>query len=107
MVRIIVVIDVELRKQDQNWRKRVMKTVSPKFLERGSISGPVKIKKTHMHGLRLVIKNKVDLLEILENPENVPDQEKGRKLEFETHSVSDYASIFFVNWPITSLNILP
>ena len=60
-----------------------------------------------MHGFRLVIKNKRDLLKIMESPNNVPDQGKIQEIEFETHSTSDYASIFFVNWPMTSLNILP
>lgn len=107
MVRIIVVIDVELQKQDQIWREKVMKTVVLNLLEGKTMLGQWEIKKTHMHGFRLVIKNQTDLLKIMKNSENVPDEEKIRKLEFETHSTSDYASIFFVQWPMTKLNILP
>ena len=107
MIRIIVVIDVELRKQDQNLREQVMKLVLLKLLKGETISGPAEIKKTHMHGLRLVIKSEKKLREVLENPKNAPDQEKIQKLEFETHSVSNYASIFFVKWPMTNLAVLP
>ena len=107
MVRIIVVVDVELQKQDHNLREKIMKLALQNMLEGETVTGPVRIKKTHMNGLRLVIKNEKDLVAILENSDNKPDQEKIQEIEFETHSTSDYATIFFVNWPMTKLNILP
>ena len=69
--------------------------------------GKFEIKKTHMHGLRMVCKGKTNLEEILSNPRNAPVQEESPNLTFEIHSESDYATIFFAQWPMKKLNLFP
>ena len=107
MVRIIVVIDVELQKPEWNLRKEAMVLILKNLRAGKHTLGKFQIKETHMHGLRLVFKNKEDLEETLKKSENVPDEESDKEFDCETHSDSDYASIFFAQWPVTLLDRLP
>ena len=107
MVRVIAVIDVEL--QARNWEKRelIMKTFIQSFKSGKLPTGKFELKRTHMKGFRLKINEIEDLDNLLNNRENQMKIEDDFNLPFNMHSQTEFASIFFIDWPLDLLSVLP
>ena len=103
MVRLIIVIDIEL--ENMNWNKRVeaMKVCLTTLANKQALKGDFKLRKTHMKGFRAVFEN----LETLTKWIQFNEGSTSHNWDFMTHSESNYASIFFVNWPIELEEALP
>ena len=107
MTRIIMVVDLELPKHSWNLRETLMKVFLAKLLNGQNFVGKFETRKTNMHGIRLVFKSETDFIRTLEDNKNLPIMIEASKLEFEIQSKSDFASIFFVNWPMNKLDLFP
>ena len=100
-MRTLIVIDVELEKSAwplRNWAAK-------KFVTEGfslkSLPTTVKVKRTHMHGCRLVFEN----YEVLENYVKTY-QTINTEANFTVQSESRYASIFFFQCQRELLSVL-
>ena len=109
MQRIISVIDVELDKPDWNLRKKACKAYLMNIWGSNKAPEGMTIKKTNIHGSRLVFGTKLELENMIENVEaNYPNFEKEFNLRFvsEVQSESTYATIMFVQWPTKLVELL-
>ena len=102
-----MVVDLELPKQLWDLRETLMRVYLTKLLMGQGVDGMYETRKTNMHGVRLVFKNKTDLISILEKNKNSPVMTETSKLDYEIQSKSDFASIFFVKWPVNKLDLFP
>ena len=106
MTRIIAVVDMELEKMDWHLRREILEISLLYFLNKKQLNGNFQLKKTHMKGYRIVLPQKRDGMIFLEKNNLLTD----KNVEIPTmrvHSESNYASIFFVDWPIDSMKLLP
>ena len=106
MTRIIAVVDMELEKMDWHLRREILEISLLYFLNKKQLNGNFQLKKTHMKGYRIVLPQKKDGMIFLEKNNLLTD----KRVEIPTmrvHSESNYASIFFVDWPIDSMKLLP
>ena len=67
--------------------------------------GDFETRKTNMHGTRLVFKNENELTKLIEQNSNLPSIDNTPAITFKIQSESDYASIFFVQWPVNKLSL--
>ena len=104
MARIIMVMDIELPKHKWGLRKRFMLIYLANLLNKQPITGKFETRKTNMHGVRLVFKDEKELTSLIEQNSNLPISDSSA-LNFEVQSESDFASIFFVQWPVNKLEI--
>ena len=103
MVRFIVVIDLELQKSEWINRTTAMKILLKQIASKQILKDTFTMRRTHMKGFRAVFRDSNDLKDLIQNDKetSIPTW------EFETHSETDYASIFFINWPIELIQLLP
>ena len=106
MTRIIVVIDIELGKNDWHLRNEVYQRTMMLLSSGNTLPVEVTVRKTHMKGFRLMFDNKAKITTFLESTEKLT---KGARdsVPGNLHSESNYASIFFADWPIDKLTFLP
>ena len=102
-----MIVDLELPRHVWNLRENLMKVYLAYLLAGQNLDGTFETRKTNIHGIRLVFKNESDLVCTLENNKNSPVMIEASKLEYEIQSSSDFASIFFVKWPMNKLDLFP
>ena len=105
MARIIMVMDIELPKRKWILRQKFMLVYLTCMLKGQPIIGDFKIRKTNMHGTRLVFDNENELTKLIEQNSNLPFIDNNPAITFEIQSESDYASIFFVQLPVNKLSL--
>jgi len=102
-----MVVDLELPKHSWHLRETLMKIFLTKLLKGQDMKGNFETRKTNMHGIRLVFKNEHDLTQTLEMNKDLPVMVESANLIYEIQSKSDFASIFFVDWPMNKLGLFP
>ena len=105
MTRIIMVMDIELPKRKWILRQRFMLTYLTSMLNEKPISGNFETRETNMHGIRLVFKDEKEFTRLIEQKSNLPITEGFPAITFEIQSESEFASIFFVQWPVNKLSL--
>ena len=102
MSKIIVVIDVELDKADWPLRNQIMESLILRIINDAPIGETGQLKATHMKGMRIILENKEQVLKFI-NGHNLG------KFDLPTikQSETQFASIFFVNWPMNLEEKLP
>lgn len=106
MTRIIVVIDVELERNDWHLRTKIYQRAMVILLNGKTLPEEVVIRKTHMKGFRLMFGNEEKIATFLKKTEEVAKQASD-SFPGNLHSESNYASIFFSDWPIDKMTSLP
>ena len=102
-----MVVDLELPKHSWHLRETFMKVFLTKLLIGQNMKGEFEKRKTNMHGVRLVFKSEFDFVQTLEQNKDLPVMVESANLIYETQSKSDFASIFFVDWPMNKLDLFP
>ena len=105
MVRIILVVDVELDKVDWPKREILMKKKLMALKLNKPFMGQYVIRKTHMKGFRMKVENGAAVDCLLNH--NMQIDIHNFEWSYVIQSESDFASIFFVDWPIELIGLLP
>ena len=105
MTRIIVVIDVELEKENWPLRTKVYERCLKILMAGEKLPENVTIRQTHMKGFRVLLEDKTQIENFLEKTAGYPKDMDA--ILGNLHSESNYASIFFVDWPIDKMTSLP